>query len=168
MNTVSQLAQSVDIFSMYSSTRLQKQALSKGFSQDQLDTVSKNELESFGNWSYLAFQSKTVGLTAIIVSLLIFGSVLFVSPADNTIDARTPFIITSAILAFGGAALFRYGKNEERRSALACAVLREKAAGMSHDQISVLKDHPEIRGDRHTQQMLETLQRKLNANPATS
>ncbi len=76
MNILSQLAQSVDIFSIDSSTKLQKQALSKGFTQDQLDGISKNELNNFGNWSYFAFKTKVLGMTGIIVSLLMLGLVL--------------------------------------------------------------------------------------------
>ena len=165
MNILSQLAQSVDIFSIDSSTKLQKQALSKGFTQDQLDGISKNELNNFGNWSYFAFKTKVLGMTGIIVSLLMLGLVLFSSPAAN-VDGKA-FIIIAIIFALLSVVIFRFGKNEELRSALAIAVLREKASGMSHDQISILKDHPEIRTDRDTQKMLQSLQENINVSTAT-
>ncbi len=77
------------------------------------------------------------------------------------------FIIIAIIFALLSVVIFRFGKNEELRSALAIAVLREKASGMSHDQISILKDHPEIRTDRDTQKMLQSLQENINVSTAT-
>ena len=166
MKNVADLSETVGLHSIESGRKLQKAALAQGFTQEELDAIAQEEMAAHGSWSYLAFKAKVVG-TAFATLIPFFLVTMSVSnPNPSAYVARMVFLLLAIV---GGLSLAQWGRREEKRAAVAGAVLRARAKGLTHDEISVLKDQPELRGDRDTQRMLTSVQDQLakQVAPAT-
>lgn len=158
------LSQAVGTYSLENAKKLQKEALTQGFTQAEQDGIAKEEIAAHGNWNYLAFKAKVVGTATALVNPFL---VLMVFPEAHP-NAHVVLVIFALLSIVGGLSFAQWGRREEKRSAVASAVLRARTAGMSRDEISVLKDQPELRKDRDTQRMLTDIQENLGKQAATA
>lgn len=154
MTILTTLARLPRPYSIGEGALLCKEAEQQGFTRAQWQEVASKELELNGNSSYLAFKSVVTGYAAVFV----FGTIAIATWFQDVPDAvAMRFFIAAIVVATAGFFLAGWGKREKLRSALAAAVLRVKAAGMTNDQISVLKDDPRLKNDRDTLRFLDSI-----------
>lgn len=161
MTILTSLAKLPRPYSISDGLLLCKDAEKMGFTQAQWQEVAGKELASDGNWNYLAFKSVVTGYAAIIMFAAMAISTWFL---DGMIPMQ--FLIAIIVVAVAGWFLAGWGEREKLRSALAAAVLRARAASLTNDQISILKDDPHLKNCRDTPRFLDSV--KKTAAPSTA
>lgn len=132
--------------------KLIEAATRAGMTSDQVNDVIAAEIAQHGGPSYTYFKAALLGsISAVVFAAIAVGGVL-----TNHLGAGPAgmFLAMTAVALW----LWRGGVVGQKNAAFAAAVLRAHAQPLSHDEISVLKDHPSLARDRDARQVLGDIQ----------
>jgi hypothetical protein len=154
MNVPETLARLPRAYAIGDSCDLVKEAEKLGCTRPQWQSIAREDQKISGNWNYLAFKAMVLGTAAMIVPPLM---AIIVAVTNGFTEAAIRFLIVAGGSIILGLLMRRWGKQEALRSGLATAVLRARAASMSNNEISILKDNEHLKTDRDSQAFLDSL-----------
>lgn len=131
--------------------QLKDQALARGITEDHLSEIVSAEISNAPPVDTYA-KAKITGLLGAVVfaisALSMFGNMIG-TPAQAAV------LLVIALLSLW---FHRFGVKQEKLAALPAAVLRAHATTMTREEISVLKDHQALAGDRDAWRLLNRIQ----------
>lgn len=165
MADINTLARSDKLFPIARAATLVNFARNQGMTDHQIQAIAEQELSINSSPSLTSFKARVVGVVGLFWIPIM--SAFVIHKSGNPVSLGQVLAVAAITLAFF--VMYVMGTRTRHPAAFATAVLRARTAPLSVDQISVLKDRPELRSCSDTQRLLSEIQdQKRSATPSNT